>query len=90
MASQAISGAAGAGSGAAGGDSGAAPPPVLVGNVGQDFVQGTLTTMEPVAAIQVGAACRCPVGRGKWGRAGMQASVGATLCGWGAGRLAGL
>ncbi|PRW60598.1 Negative elongation factor B [Chlorella sorokiniana] len=44
-------GAAGGGSGG-GGDSGAPPAPVLVGNVGQEYVQNTLTTMDPLSAIQ--------------------------------------
>ncbi|KAI3429855.1 hypothetical protein D9Q98_010166 [Chlorella vulgaris] len=35
-----------------GGDSGAAAAAVLVGNVGQEFVQNTLTTMDPLSAIQ--------------------------------------
>ncbi|PSC68506.1 Negative elongation factor B [Micractinium conductrix] len=54
MASQALSGAApgGAASGMQGADSGAPAPPVLVGNVGQEYVQSTLTTMDPLSAIQ--------------------------------------
>lgn len=54
MASQAHSGAAGGGGGSElPGGGGAAP--VLVGNVGQEYVQATLTTMDPLSAIQVGA-----------------------------------
>lgn len=49
MASQAHSGALG------GGDAGDGPGQALVGNVGQEYVQATLTTMDPVTAIQVGA-----------------------------------
>lgn len=55
MASQALSGAAPGGgtlSGQQGADSGAPAPPVLVGNVGQEYVQSTLTTMDPLSAIQ--------------------------------------
>jgi hypothetical protein len=40
-----------------GGDSGAAAAAVLVGNVGQEFVQNTLTTMDPLSAIQVRVGC---------------------------------
>ena len=60
MASQAHSGALGGGgggrgggnSGAGGADSGAPAAPVLVGDVGQEYVQNTLTTMDPLSAIQ--------------------------------------
>lgn len=54
MASQALSGAApgGGDSGMHGADSGAPAAPVLVGNVGQEYVQSTLTTMDPLSAIQ--------------------------------------
>lgn len=79
MASQAHSGAAlGGASDLHGGDSGAPPAPVLVGNVGQEFVQNTLTTMDPLSAIQAcalhaGRACCSAVAAG----AGAASSAGA-------------
>lgn len=63
MASQAHSGAAAGSEGPGGGDGSGGPGDVLVGNVGQEYVQATLTTMDPLTAIQVGAGRR-PVGAG--------------------------